>query len=82
MPARLSLINGDALNVLQNPEDAALLLWGHNKGDDAHDKGFATLQGEADLLHVNPATVIYVTALSPEGLDQAVLPDIDPSVSL
>ena len=65
MPAELHLVNGEALSVLQSAEDAALLLWGQHKGDDAHDKGFATLQGEEGSVHVNPANVMYVLPLVP-----------------
>ena len=67
MPCKLHFLDSTTLEVLQSAEDAAQLLWGREKGDDAHDKGFATLQAHNEVVHVNPATVTRVTPSPPLG---------------
>jgi len=61
MPARLHFLSGAKVDVSQDPEDAARLLWGEKGGDDAHDMGYAALQSpKAKPILVNPAAVAYV----------------------
>ena len=60
--SRLHLINGETLDVAEDPESAARKLWSPLDGltREKVAPGCATMESDGKLVHVNPDAVLYV----------------------